>query len=105
MIMKKNKEKNFKSKPLLNSQAELMAMKIQAVKQIISVLKQKQADLQNSINLIALELGIPENQLGEWDLSEDGKSLLRVGKRKRPLFKTVKKREKKKKMRTNNDKK
>jgi len=105
MKMKKNKEKKFKSKPLLNSQVELMAIKIQAVKQIISVLKQKQDDIQNSINLIALELGVPENQLGEWALSEDGKSLLRVGKKGRSLFKTVKKREKKKKMRTNKDKK
>ena len=105
MKMKKDKEKKFNSKLLLNSQAELMAIKIKGVKQIISLLQQKQADLQNSINLIALELGIPENQLGEWDLSQDGKTLLRVGKRKRPLFKTVKKREKKKKMRTNNDKK
>lgn len=105
MKMKKNKEKNFKSKPLLNSQAELMAMKIQSVKQVISVLQQKQADLQNSINLIALELGVPENQLGKWGLSDDGKTLLRVGKKGGPLFKTVKKREKKKKIRTNNDKK
>jgi len=105
MKMKKDKEKKFNSKPLLNSQAELMAMKFQAVKQIISVLKQKQADLQNSINLIALELGVPENQLGKWGLSEDGKTLLKVGKKSGPLFKTVKKREKKKKMRTNNDKK
>ena len=103
--MKKDKGKKLNSKPLLNSQAELMAMKIQAVKQIISVLKQKQADLQNSINLIALELGVPENQLGEWGLSDDGKTLLKVGKRKGPWLKTVKKREKKKKTRTKNDKK
>jgi len=50
-------------------------------------------------------LGVPENQLGKWGLSEDGKTLLKVGKKSGPLFKTVKKREKKKKTRTNNDKK
>jgi len=98
-VSKKNKkeEKKPESKPLLNSQMELLGIKMQRINQVNEILQQRKIDVENSINLIALENGVPEEQLGEWGLSEDGRSLVYIGKQKAfPGLRTVKKREEKK---------
>lgn len=100
-MSKKNKkeQKNLESKPLLSSQMELLQIKLRALEQVSQVFDQRKNDIINSINVIALEIGVPENQLGEWVLSQDGKFLVRAGKQKGlrgAIRTTVKKREKKK---------
>ena len=94
----KNKEKTLETKMLLGSQVELLSIKLKALNQVNEVMKQRRQEIENSINLISLELGVPEEQLGEWGLGQDGKSLVRFGKKSRlPGLRTVPKREKKKK--------
>lgn len=96
--MSKDKEKKPETKPLLNTQAELVDIKIKNLNQVNEIFNQRKTDLGNTINMIALELGVPEGELGEWGLSQDGKTLIKAGKQKRfPGFRTVKKREKEKK--------
>jgi len=99
MSKKKKKEgKKPETKQLIGSQIELMQIKIRAFNEVINVMQQRKVEINNSINKIALELGVPEGELGEWGLAKDGKTLIKVGKQKRfPGLKTVKKREKKKK--------
>ncbi len=99
-MSKKKEQKKAETKKLIGSQVELMQIKIQALSQVANVLQQRKAEITNSINLIALELGVPEEQLGEWGLTEDGKNLIRVPKKKgfpSVIRTSVKKREKKKK--------
>jgi len=106
-MSKKNKKKEQKpeTKKLLSSQAELLRIKIQALNQVSQVMEQRKNDINNSIVVACLEQGIPEDQVGEWGLSQDGMNLIRVGKQKRPpgvIKTTVKKRDKKKKKKGEN---
>lgn len=101
-MSKKNKkeQKKLETKQLIGSQIELIQIKLRAFNEVVRVMEQRKNDINNSINVAALELGVPENQIGEWGLAEDGKTLIRSGKKKRfpsVIGTTVKKREKEKK--------
>lgn len=74
---KKPKEEP-KIKPLLSSQVELLGMKMEQLNQVAQVLQQRRTELANMMNTVALELGVPQKQLGEWELSPDGKSLVQT---------------------------
>jgi len=65
-------------KPLLNSQIGLLEMKMQQLDQVTQLVQQRRTEIRNIMNTIALELGVPEKQLGEWELSQDGKSLVHI---------------------------
>lgn len=96
-MLKKNKEENLKSKPLLNTQMELLGIKMQQLNNVRELFYQRKIDIEDKMNLIAIELGVPEEQLGEWGLSEDGKSLVYIDKNKEFLgLRTVKRIEEKK---------
>lgn len=82
----KNKIENLEKKKLLASQTELLLMKRQALSQIISILKQRDDEMKLTINSIALELGVPQEELGLWALTEDMKFMVKYGKKKRPKF-------------------
>ena len=97
-MSKKNKkeEEKLESKPLLNSQIELLGIKMQRLNQVNELAQQRRIEIESSINLIALEMGVPEEQLGEWGLSQDGKSIVRTGKKPGfPGLMTVKKQKEK----------
>lgn len=94
----KNKGGAPEVKMLIGSQMELLNIKLQALNQVNQIMKERRREIEDSINLIALELGVPEEQLGEWVLGKDGKTLVRYGKKSRfPGLRTVPKREEKKK--------
>ena len=94
--MSKDKEPRKETKALLNTQIELVQLKIQNLQQVNEIFNQRKQDLNNTINMIALELGVPEGELGEWGLHQDGKTLVKVRKKKKfPGYKTIKKKEKK----------
>jgi hypothetical protein len=77
---------NLEKKKLLASQTELILMKRQALSQIISILKQRDEEMKQTVNRIAIELEIPEAELGLWGLSDDMQFMVRFGKKKRPKF-------------------
>jgi len=99
MSKKNKKEKKLASKPLMVSQVELLAMKVQLFNQVNQLWRQRKEDIDNAVIVIARELGVPEDQLGEWGITQDGKTLVRFGKGKRfpGIRTTVKKRPQKKK--------
>jgi len=96
--MSKEKKRKPETKALLNTQMELVQLKIQSLNQVNEIFNKRKQDLGNTVNMISLELGVPEGELGEWRLSQDGKMIIKIGKQKGfPGLKIVKKREKKKK--------
>jgi len=95
----KDKIDNLEKKKLLASQVELLIMKRQALSQIISILKQRDEEMKMTVNRIAIELEIPEAELGLWAMSDDMQFLVKVGKKrlKFPFLRTHKKEKKDKK--------
>jgi len=67
-------------KPLLNSQIELIGIKMEQLNNVLQLEQQRRTEIRNLMNTIALELGVPQKQLGEWRLSQDGKSLRKIQK-------------------------
>jgi len=64
-----NKIKFFKSHELL------LAEKIKTINQVTMMLERAETDYQNSLNIIAVELGIEEKDQKEWKVALDQKGL------------------------------
>ena len=60
---------------LLKSQKILFQMKNGKVQDAIALVQARQGEAQATLNLIITELGIPENELNQWKLTEDGQSI------------------------------
>ena len=99
MSKKNKKEKKLASKPLMASQVQLLTLLVQQFNQVNALWNEKKQAIDNAVAMSILELGVPEAQIGEWGLSQDGKFIVRYGKKKRPpmIGTTVRARPKKKK--------
>lgn len=60
---------------LLKSQKLLLQMK---QRDLMETMQRKQDDVQQTLNLIVIELGIPENEIDLWFLVEDGQAIERI---------------------------
>ena len=99
MSKKNKKEKKLETKPLMATQVSLISLLVQQFNQVNQLWNQKKKNIDDAVAMCILELGIPETQVGEWGLSQDGKSIIHYGKKRRPpiIGTTVGKRPKKKK--------
>jgi len=75
-------------KKLTDSQKELIRMKREKADELMAMLQQ---EFTASLNMIAKELGIPENELGMWKLDKNGEYLEREDKPKMTTVKGKKK--------------
>jgi len=82
-----SKIKFFKSHELL------LQEKLKAVTQASLMLVHTREDFQNSLNIIAVELGIPETELDEWRITKDQKSIEKKPKKEKKKIEGVKKKE------------
>lgn len=95
----KKKEKNLASKPLRLTQVGLLTLLVQQFNQVNALWNQKKQAIDDAVITCIREEGIPETQVGEWGLGENGKTIVRYGKKRRPpiMGTTVRNRPKKKK--------
>jgi len=75
-------------KKLTDSQRELIRMKREKADGLMAMLQQ---EFTASLDMIAKELGVPENELGMWRLSKDSEYLERTDKPKMTTVKGKKK--------------
>ena len=99
MSKKNKKEKKLETKPLMATQVSLISLLVQQFNQVNQLWNQKKKNIDDAVAMCILELRIPESQVSEWGLSQDGKSIMRYGKKRRPpvIGTTVKNRSNKKK--------
>jgi len=65
----------MEQKKLLESQKELLRMKRQEIDKALEMARQKEFEFVGALNMIGIELGIEKDQLGKWELTEDGNCL------------------------------
>ena len=83
----------MEKKNLLESHKELLREKKSRANEAVTIARMKQQGLQNTINLIAKELGI--NPKEEWMLDKNNDYFYRKVKNKNPKMKTIKKKNRK----------
>lgn len=66
----------MEKKKLLQSQTELLSTRMRELDTFKNI-------VQNTLDMICKEAGVPENELDQWRLSEDMKYLEKVGKKKK----------------------
>jgi len=81
------------SKPLSESQLELLETKSQQVRIVLNRAQDLQRQQQQRIERMKIELDIPENEIKQWQVSKDGKAF----EREKQIKKTTVKDNKKKK--------
>lgn len=64
----------LKNKKLMQSQTELLAMRLRESNRI----------MQNTVDMICKELGVPENELDQWRLDSDMKYFEKIKKKAPP---------------------
>jgi collagenase-like PrtC family protease len=60
---------------LLKSQKILLQMKSEKVQEAIALAQARQKEVQATLNLSMIEVGVSEDELKLWKLSEDGQSI------------------------------
>jgi len=63
---------------LLKSQKVLLQMKAEKVQEAIALAQAKQREVQATLNLAMLEVGVPKDELNQWKLSEDGQAIEKI---------------------------
>ncbi len=72
---------------LLKSQKVLLQMKLN---EITIIMQAKQKDFRQTLNIIAVEQGVPEKEVNEWQLGEDGQAIEKTEPKKPPKEKDKK---------------
>lgn len=60
---------------LLKSHKILLQMKNGKVQEAISLAQIRQDEVQTTLNLVIIELGVPKNELDQWKLTEDSQAI------------------------------
>lgn len=69
--MESKNNETTERKRLLNSQRELLIMKKANVDRQIALAQQLNQNLTDTVTSIALELGVPENEISQWQLNDE----------------------------------
>ena len=63
---------------LLRSQKILLQMKSMKVQEAINLAKARQKEVQATLNLAMIEVGVPKEELNQWKLSEDEQAIEKI---------------------------
>jgi len=63
---------------LLRSQKILLQMKSEKVQKFITLAQVTQKEVQATLKLAMIELGVPEEELNQWKLSEDEQAIEKI---------------------------
>ena len=77
------KIKFFKSHELL------LAEKLKTINQVSQMLERARGDYQNSLDIIAVELGIEESDSNNWKVSQDQKGIEKKSKEEKKIRETA----------------
>lgn len=70
--------KGKKRVKLLGSQKILLQMKSEKINEAINLLEARKEDIQQTLDMIVIEQGIPKENINQWRLTEDGQAIEKI---------------------------